>query len=612
MKMCALFILSTLAVPLRAQYFTDVAEEAGVAFQHKNVVDVYRQGIGTGAAWIDFDRDGELDLYVTQGRGANALYRNNGDGTFTDVAAQVGAADATHAGSGVAAADYDNDGWMDLYLANADGDVLLKNDSGRAFIDVTRPAGLSGQLERGTAAAWGDYDGDGFLDLYVVNHMATRGPSASSRDRLFHSEGGTTFTDVTDLLHPTPLGAFGFAATWTDFDVDGDADLFLVNDCGFADSTRSEPSRLYRNDGGTHPHSWSFTEVGEEVGAAYCRHGMGVAAADYDGDGWIDYFYTNIGRRTTLLDNDGGLFTDLAADAGVLVGFDPRTGGPFSGTYSWGANFFDYDLDGRPDLYVTAGTLALTTSSEVDPQPNVLFRNRGDGTFEDVSVMSGADIPHRSRTSIVGDYDRDGDPDLFVVNSNETAALFRNESVGGHYLILDLSGTAANRNGIGARIRITTPDGRSQHHEVRSGSSLGGGDDVAAYFGLGRYDQVSEIDIAWPSGTFQTLSNVAADRRITIEERSASSSEHEAIHSDLVLDVFPNPFHPPVHIAVGPDPAAVQIFDIMGREIRRFEGVMSRISWDGRAADRQPASPGVYVVRALAGAHVKSRVIVLL
>jgi hypothetical protein len=479
--------------------------------------------IGTGAVWFDYDRDGDLDLYMTDRIGGNHLWRNDGGGVFVDVAAAVGAADASHDGSGVAVADYDNDGDLDIYLANSDGDVLLKNqltETGTAtFIDVTATAfpGVT-TPQRGMSASWGDYDKDGYLDLYVTNHKPIDGTGAGSQDRLFHDNGDGTFTDVSYLLGLENLSGYGFIATWTDYDNDGDLDILLINDCPFGPLG----TKLFRNDGGTDPLAWRFTEVSASVGVADCRNGMGIAVGDYDRDGWLDYFYTNIGSPL-LLHNNGGTFTDVTAAAGLDDGVVPETG---KDRVTWGTIFFDYDLDGFLDLCVAAGTLKPSGTAGTDPQPNLLYHNNGNGTsFTDVSASSGIDDTGRGRTIVMGDYDNDGDPDLFLVNYGENVHLYRNDYANTtvhHWLILDLQGAGpplSNRDGIGAKIKLTTPDGAVQYWETRSGDSLGGGSDLrAAYFGLNNNTLVSQVQVTWPSGTVQTVANLAADQRMTIVE----------------------------------------------------------------------------------------------
>ncbi len=488
--------------------------------------------IGTGAAWFDYDRDRDLDLYMTNRLGANRLWRNDGAGKFTEVTSSAGAADSAHDGSGVAVADYDNDGDLDLYLANSKEDVLLKNqlvETGTAtFKDVTATA-FPGPvlLQRGTTASWGDYDEDGYVDLYVANHRAISGTGAGQQDHLFHNNGNGTFTDVSSLLlggdadgdgADDHLGGYGFIGGWTDYDNDGDLDILLINDCPFG----PENTKLFRNDGGNSPLTWNFTEVGASVGAADCINGMGLAFGDYNRDGWRDYFYTNAGIPI-LLRNDGGRFANATEAAGLADGKVPVTGG---NRVTWGTIFFDYDLDGFLDLCVAAG--AITASTSTFPNPNLLYHNDGNGvTFTDVSVGSGINDTGRGRTIVMGDYDQDGDPDLFLVNHGERAFLFRNDyanTTGRHWFILNLQGAGpplSNRDGIGAKVEVTTPDGIVQHWETRSGDSLGGGSDLAAYFGLKGNSLISQLEVTWPSGITQTVTNIAVDQRMSLAERGS-------------------------------------------------------------------------------------------
>ncbi|HEY1582390.1 MAG TPA: FG-GAP-like repeat-containing protein, partial [Chthoniobacterales bacterium] len=520
----------------RANLFTDVtaATLGNTAHTGASGGDVR---IGTGAVWFDYDRDGDLDLYMTNRVGPNRLWRNDGHGVFVEVAAALGVADSAHDGSGVSAADYDNDGDLDLYLANSNGDVLFKNQlvetGSPMFIDVTASAfpGIT-TPQRGTSASWGDYDNDGYLDLYVTNHVELPGTTDGSQDRLFHNNGDGTFTDVSSLLlagdangdgADDNLGGDGFIASWTDYDGDGDLDIFLINDCPYG----PVGTKLFRNDGGTNPLAWNFTEVSASVGAADCRNGMGIAVGDYDRDGWLDYFYTNI-TSPLLLHNGGGTFADMTAAAGLDDSIVPATG---KKRITWGTIFFDYDLDGFVDLCVAAGSLTPVGVNN-DPQPNLLYHNDGNGvSFTDVSSGSGIDDTGRGRTIIMGDYDGDGDPDLFLVNYGDRGILFRNDyanTTGHHWLILDLQGAGpplSNRDGIGAKIKVTTPDGAVQYWETRSGDSLGGGSDLGAYFGLNNNTLLSQLEVTWPDGTVQTISNLAVDQRLTIEEEATLPPE---------------------------------------------------------------------------------------
>ncbi|MEZ4700751.1 MAG: FG-GAP-like repeat-containing protein [Rhodothermales bacterium] len=514
------------ATPPSGDLFTDVTAPMGVDVTHDGW-DVGGMGIGTGAAWFDYDNDGDLDLYMTMRAGANKLFKNNG-GSFTDVAASAGVTDASHDGSGVAVADYNNDGCKDLYLANNDEDVLYRNNCDGTFTDVTNTPGsdLSDMMQaRGTSASWGDYDNDGLVDLYVANHAVLDGnvaPGGTARqqaqDYLFHNNGDDTFTDVSSMLLGVDREGMSFIGSWTDYDRDGDLDIFLISDCPFSSTA---PQRLWRNDGGTNGLSdWTFTETSAAANANWCQNGMGIAVGDYDRDGDQDFFYTDDGNNgdssptragTLLLKNDGdGTFSDGTAAAGVS-----------STSFSWGAGFFDYDLDGWQDLYMAAGRVFI----EQTPDANVLWHNNG-GTFSNVSAGSGVNDANHGRTPIYGDYDGDGDPDLFLVNHGGPTKLFRNDNANGNrWLIVDLVGTTSNRDGIGARIAVSTPDGATQTVETRSGSSLSGGDDIGAYFGLGSNLSISSIQITWPSGVVQTLTGIAVNQRLTITEEGGVGNQ---------------------------------------------------------------------------------------
>ncbi len=493
--------------------YSDVTAGSGTAFLHTGfgIADKFQ---GTGAAWFDFDQDGDLDLYVTRRIGANALFQNNGDGTFTDVAGPRGAADASHDGAGVAVGDYDNDGWPDVYLANSREDVLLRNVGGH-FVDVTELTGITTDGSRGTTASWGDFDNNGWLDLYVTNHAHIELVAGAERDRLLRSNGDGTFSDVTHLLPTNDISGYGFIGAWSDYDADGDSDLFLVNDCPLDPTS----TKLFRNDGDDRLGGWLFSEVSTELGAGHCAAGMGLAVGDYNRDGLLDYFYTNIGPPVLLRNGTVG-FDFVTFTAGLKIGTIPGTRYE---RFSWGANFLDYDNDGWLDLYVASGAMRQVAS--INPQQNVLMHNVGDGTFKDVTFSCGAADVDRSRTSVIGDYDGDGDLDIYVVNYEEPCRLYRNDNANGnHYLVVDLEGVASNRDGIGAWVRIRTKDGAYQYREVRSGSSLGGGDDVAAYFGTCRFGTVVELIVLWPSGLAQVLHDVASNQRITLVEDGSTTA----------------------------------------------------------------------------------------
>ena len=517
-SICILLVALTLPLGSVHAQFVDVAGSVGISTPHDGQPVSVDMGLGTGAAWFDYDMDGDLDVYISMRTGANLLYQNNG-GTFTEVAAAAGAQDASHDGSGVVAADFNNDGCKDLYLANSNEDVLLQNNCDGTFTDVTSGSGLEASgARRGTSASVGDYDNDGLLDIYLAHHTPVGGygvPDDKTKDQdyLFHNDGNFQFTDVSnDMLGSSEREDASFIGAWTDFDNDGDLDIYLIRDCGFDGSGAMS---LWRNDGGTNGVSnWTFTEVVSSVNGNWCQNGMGVAVGDYDRNGYIDLFYTDNGSApggtdpnragTILLANSATGYTDMTDVAGVS-----------SLNFSWGANFFDYNLDGYLDLFMAGG--ALNDPSNLTESQ--LWESNGSSfTFSNVSAAQGVNDTGRSRTGVYGDYDGDGDPDLLLVNYAGDIRLFRNDNGGGNnYLIVDLQGVTSNRDGIGARIEITSAGG-TQVHEVRSGSSLGGGDDTGAYFGLGTDSQVTSLTVTWPSGTSQTLSSVGVNQRMLIVE----------------------------------------------------------------------------------------------
>lgn len=495
--------------------FTNVNVQSGVEFLHdgSSFADM---SVGTGAAWFDYDNDGYLDLYATMRTGANHLYHNNGDGTFSELAAAMGLEDIANNGSGVAVADFDNDGWQDIYLCNGDWDKLYKNINGTSFQDVTAGSGLDASgTARGNSASWGDYDDDGYLDLFISNHVPldANDPNATNQDFLFHNNGDGTFSDVSTLLTIDPnLDGYGFIGGWTDYDKDGDLDILLVNDCNFSPvpgSHLSTPNKLFRNDGGTDPLNWNFTEVSQSTGAADCRNGMGLAIGDYDRDGYFDAAWSNIGPLA-LFKNNNGNFTNYAELSGM--------GGLVSTDYwSWGLSFFDFDNDGWQDVIVSMG--AMSQLPTAIPHPNHLYRNNGDGTFSEVAQSMNLDDINRTRNAIHGDYDNDGDLDLFVINYGQRANLMRNDIDNTHhYLKVNLEGTTSNRDGIGSHLKLTMADGGIQYFETRSGSNLGGGDMIDAYFGLGTNTSATELEITWPSGIIQTIINPPVDQCLQIIE----------------------------------------------------------------------------------------------
>ena len=496
--------------------FTDVSTAAGISAAHTTqktqAKDEDRLGYAyliTGQAWGDYDGDGRVDLYVTDQSGPNTLYRNNGDGTFAVSELSEAVSLPNDVSGGAVFADYDNDGWQDLYVLNYENDVLFHNEKGESFTNVTSEAGIS-EDERGMTASWGDYDNDGYLDLYVANSGCH--PCDSPRldegdqDRLYHNNGDGTFTDIIDALKAEETKGWGFVAGWLDYDDDSDLDLYLVNDVR---GTRYlYPSVLFRNDG-PGCGRWCFTDVSEASGTGVRADGMGLAVGDYDNDLDLDLYFTNTGWAhmpltgpAVLLRNSGdGTFEDVSrrswADLDAI---------------SWGAVFLDYDNDGWQDLYVALGGDPERLGPHV--RMNRLLHNRGDGTFRDASNASGASYVDDTFGVASADYNNDGWVDLVTGNIDDGYHLYANAGAAGernHRLTVRLRGAGpVNRDAIGARVYLTTADGRTQMREVMAGSSLGAGNDLALGFGLGEAP-VESLRVKWPDGLEQTFEEVPSD-----------------------------------------------------------------------------------------------------
>jgi len=511
--------------------FINVSQQAGIQATHRGEWDQFSPHfthgyLGIGQAWGDYDNDGWLDLYVTGNMDDNVLYHNNGDGTFGVSALSDSVSAKGMLSGGAVWADYDNDGWLDLYVVNYGKNILFHNEQGKGFRNVTAQAGIQ-HIGKGTSATWGDYNNDSYLDLYVTNWScypecgADPGPAenALAQDVLYRNNGDGTFTDVSNLLVYKKLLGSGFGASFVDYDNDGDVDIYVVNDM----LKNPIGNVLWRNDG-SGCGSWCWTDASAQSNAGIKTYAMGLGIGDYDNDLDLDFYFTNIVNRMTLLQNQGdGTFVDATRQSDTGIGPSPAVG--------WGSAFFDYDNDGWLDLYVTttqfiesksrgAGGTYLPPLALMAPYPDVLFKNNGNGSFSNATPHRWRADSHSTMGIAYADYDNDGWMDFVLGQWNEGYALYRNtsgDSQSNHWVSIRLVGEGAvNRNAVGARVYLTTTDGREQMQDVICGSSLGAGNDLALHFGLGMA-AVKQLRIIWPDGKESILEDISTDHLIQVK-----------------------------------------------------------------------------------------------
>lgn len=525
--------------------FENVIGNSKIHFRLKNSVSPQRYSIETmtgGVALFDYNNDGLLDIFFTNGADIpslvksdssfyNRLFRNNGDGTFTDVTERAGLGGVGYS-MGVAAGDYDNDGFVDLYVAGFNRNQLFHNNGDGTFSDVTEQAGVSASSPtRGkawsVAAGWIDYNNDGLLDLFVVNYLDYSLSTAhqcktgdivdycspneyrGTPNILYRNNGDGTFTDVSEQSHISQYVGKGMGVAFADYDDDGFTDIFVSND--------SFPNWLLHNNG-----DGTFTDVALLAGVAYNENGkpvagMGADFRDIDNDGRPDLFHAAMyGDTFPLYRNMGsGQFEDVTARTGIAA--------MTARTTAWSTGIFDFDNDGNKDIFVAESAI-LDNSMEVNhkpyPLPNGLFRNLGNWTFKDVSMEVGASftLPAAHRGAAFGDIDNDGKIDIVDTVLNGEPEVFMNRSPNhNHWIILKLVGIADNRDGLGTKIKITTANGVQFNHATTA-VGYNSSSDKRVYFGLGNATVISRIDLAWPTGVKQTLNDVAADQILTIVE----------------------------------------------------------------------------------------------
>jgi len=529
--------------PLQKVKFVDVAAASGIHFRHDNAATPEKyliETMGSGCGWLDYDQNGLLDLYFANGAETKlykpahplrgALYRNNGDGTFTDVTEKAGVGAEGLFGMGVAVGDYDNDGFSDLFVLGYGRCILYHNNGDGTFTDVTARAGVANEGRWGSSAAWFDYDNDGRLDLVIANYIdwspqknfwcGDHGPGLRSYchpddyngqpPRLYHNNGDGTFSDVSELSGVGLKPGNGLGVVTFDYDDDGWQDIFIAND--------SMANFLFHNN-----RDGTFREVGFAGGVAVsadgrAEAGMGADAADVMGHGRMDLIVTHLDSQLArLYENLGeGYFDDATLRSQMGYATFHISG--------FGARFMDYDNDGLRDIFMANGhvldNIEKYNSSVRYAEPKMMFRNLGHGHFENVSDKLGKDFqfPRVSRGAAVGDFDNDGDLDVLVNNNGETPQLLRNDSGNSnHWLEILLIGTKSNRDGVGARVRVSAGD-LVQFDQRKGGMSYQSAQDPRLHFGLGSRSNVDSIEIRWPSGMVTTLGRMKADQIIAVQE----------------------------------------------------------------------------------------------
>jgi hypothetical protein len=528
------------SVPVR---FTNVAKAAGLDFVQDSTTSdqkYYLETMGTGLGWIDYDQNGLMDLYFVQSAATDiykpsrplrsALYRNNGDGTFTDVSEKAGVGAAGLYGQGVAVGDYDNDGFPDLYVTGYGCAVLFRNNGDGTFSDVTEKAGVANTGGWGTSAGWFDYDRDGYLDLLVCNYIEWSPQNniwcgdhkpgyraychpdnyKGQRLKLYHNNHDGTFTDVSEKSGVGKPEAKGMGVVLADFNRDGWADIAIAND--------TWPNFLFLNQ-----RDGTFKDVSLISGVAASEDGkyeagMGIDAADVDGDGWLDIYVTHLDHELNRLyhNNHDGSFDDVTYSCGI--------GNQAINLSGVTMKFLDYDNDGWTDICQVNGAMLDNISlyhPEVGyPEPKLMFRNLGAGKFRKVSEELGPDFMHSipGRGLAVADYDNDGDVDLAINVRGERPELLRNDGGNVHnWLQVFLIGTKSNRDAVGATLRLVC-EGFTQMKQRQGGTGYMSASDPRVHFGLGTRKSIESLEITWPNGEVQRLDKVPVNQIITVKE----------------------------------------------------------------------------------------------
>mgnify|MGYP002623867032 CR=1 FL=1 len=581
---------------------------------------------GHGVAAADFDNDGFIDLYFVtknvnskkQGGAPNFLFKNLGNGTFIDVAAEAGVEgiiDTVNTGTqrvifnyGAAWADFDNDGDVDLFLTNKGANELYENLDDGTFRDITEQAGLGEKFRESTSAAWFDYDLDGDLDLYVSNY-GQYGLILSAKNEFYRNNGDGTFADITEVAGVT--GASEGAdqhdeSDWTyttlvvDANRDGYPDLYGINDFGGNIFYLNEKNGTFRKATDT----FKLNDPG---------HGMGGTLGDFDNDGRFDIYLTNIEDGVNEWNR---LFQHTAS--GEYREVATTTGTAFS-AWAWGTEFFDYDLDGWLDLYVVNG-------QNGEPMENSFYRNLGNGTFEDIAEQTGTNSTSEARGMCVADFNNDGRLEIVAANYFTRAHYYLNTTQGGHYLKIELIGTQSNRDAYGAI--VTVEAGGRTFYRTNDGVHYLGQSKRPVHFGLGEATLVDRIEVQWPSGAQQTFSNITADKSIRITEGNPAVEDIiTAVQNDAIvqpdkfsLQAYPNPVQFGTTIQINlpqRDRVRVDIYDVLGRKVStiasaHFAAGTHTVRWSPVDSDGRQLSNGLYFIRVQTSTNHSTKSILVL
>ncbi|MFC2125491.1 CRTAC1 family protein [Bacteroidota bacterium] len=510
-------------------YFQDITSGSGVDFVHSIGDDQLSnlvESVGGGAVFFDYDQDGHLDLYMSNGsylenfsdgentgeNYENQLYRNLGDGTYENVTSKAKVGDRSY-GMGMTIGDYDNDGYPDIYISNHGPNILFHNNGKGTFANATENAGVGGD-ECSVGSVWFDYDNDGFLDLYVGNYIhfdaeydhyyapdGFPGPMAydGEPDVLYHNNGDGTFENVTEKMGVYRPDGRAMGVGSADYDGDGFMDIYVANDHMINYLWHNESGQAFKDNGVMA--GVAFNQVGEATIS------MAVDFADFDGDGLLDLFVSDDAYSSLYRNQGNGLFTEMSYNAGIAI-----ASGQFVG---WASTFIDYDNDEDVDIFKVNGEL-----KHLYGQEDQIFENLGNGKFEDVSINRGTYFQeeHVGRGACFGDYDNDGDLDAYIVNLNDKGILLRNNKGNeSNWLQILLIGTTSNRDGVGARVKLTAGN-KVQTTQKKSASGYLSQNDPRLHFGLGKKKVVEKIEVTWPSGKTQILENIDAGQQITITE----------------------------------------------------------------------------------------------